>query len=1626
MESWIIWEQVCRVMAALFMVTSLAAAAAALILLIREDLAERFGREYGKRYLRRLGLLAALAVGVWILVIGQSARAAENRNDAGEGSSRSRAETAESAEEINPERASEVEPPTEAGNEQTGLKGNAGQGSAEAGAGANTEPDNNEAGAGADTTQPSEGAGAGTTQPSEPVIEDTTAPSVEIRMTEEVNRDSRGIANCRCDNAGVTVVFSDDRGDDLGIRSCKVIAGDQDGKEIISEWIKGEEEESRSRIELTVDTEEIAGLADGRICVKAQAEDEAGNMGESETFYILDTCAPLLTEIMTYGDGGEGADSGQPGNAGGPVAERTIYDGCDLYYRDGKLTTKIRIEEENEVSWEISFLELPDPGADSGGNSIDRQKKGSGDTGEVEILREGIYGGWRICGEDIAGNRLKAADDCRCTQDAEDFEEDKSGIRLNRRKIIDRTAPEAVIRYSSRADGYRYMEKDGETVYFDADVKVTIHVSDRCGDLEMPVDAKNCRLVRWSDPENDGGEAAEGDNGSAGRPEDSGAAGAHTAQPREQTLSAFGASDIIREDGRVRFGAYGKDRAGNGLTVREVFDEGVFMKPGIGKKVIPYEPDPIRTEQGDANECLPGAEIVRDTVKPVLTTTVSAPAGNPAGTDSKEKIVYYGGDSSLYKNGRKEVRVRFELADTNADENSVEVRTAFEKVPEGQFCDQIRPTWEKAAKEDVTAAAYEGRLLFELVKIPGTRSMPDGVYRFGIAGTDKAGNPLTAAAGERGRDPAIFGAVCEDSAGGVFMTGCKVVDTAAPQGEISIVNPDGEEYYHMSAHRNAWAAERERCMPYRRETAADVIWSVRDTSPAAISFRIVSTLGGGVSDCRDGTDYRNNPGGTVQIRGGQVFRLEQAELADRAGNRSAVLARTFNFYLDTQIPDIDIDTPSVTVAATTAITARNPDGRDLYGGGVQLKIHAQDPDAQEGASGLREVRYDLRVDGRAVREGVLLFSADTEGAAGAGKETASDAELIERDPVYSIDSEVIIPSGGEWESNDIEITVTAQDNAGNCSDPETSGSYRFGIDSSGPSLTVAYDNNDVRNSRYFAKPRRAVITAMERNFSAAGIRVAAPGAKTGPWQFVRRGSDGDSDAWAMEVLFETDGEYTLEIGGTDALGNAASVAYTGEAPQSFILDQTPPVIDVAWDNEDVRNGMYYNRARRASVRITDLSFDARAVKILPVSGAFRKETEAVYETEILYSEEGEWNLQCSCTDLAGNAAIPVSGEPFVVDRTPPRVYFDKGSVEEMGAYGETICPQVRWEEENPSGDCYAMWSNLTAQGQVMECRRAEADEENGLSLPDLPEIREADGICVLSAGMCDLAGNRVYIRRNLSVNRFGSVYDIRSDPGTLEMVNDYYTDAARPFVVTEYNVSPLISRDVTLFRNGAARLLKEGEDYRVTEEKNPSGLRYVYRIDPAAFYEEGTYSILLQSEDETGRQNSSPGRFRQGEAGEYSPSWAVDRTPPTIRLAGVDTARDRFVTDCVPVSLIPSDNLELSELCVRILDDRGNVIREEKLGKEELRAALERNRGEVPIRIEASKDWQTLEAYVTDGAGMRSSGMRTDTSAEKGEILEGYRLLVSTSPLVHLYKSGILPAVVFLALMGTIGFTKIL
>jgi hypothetical protein len=403
----------------------------------------------------------------------------------------------------------------------------------------------------------------------------------------------------------------------------------------------------------------------------------------------------------------------------------------------------------------------------------------------------------------------------------------------------------------------------------------------------------------------------------------------------------------------------------------------------------------------------------------------------------------------------------------------------------------------------------------------------------------------------------------------------------------------------------------------------------------------------------------------------------------------------------------------------------------------------------------------------------------------------------------------------------------------------------------------------------------------------------------------------------------------------------------------------------------------------------------------------------------------------------------------------------------MGAYRDDIAPVLRFEDENPSDQgSMAQWYNLTVGGRAV-CMRTAEGADCKISLPNLPRTEEMDGICVLVGTACDLAGNRSYARRNLCVNRFGSVYDVTEDAGTLAILRDYYTDARSPLIVTEYNVSPLTSWQVTLYRNGIARTLVDGQDYTVTARRNTEGMKYTYRIDPSAFKEEGIYKLLLQSMDAAEGTNRSPGRFRFGgpgagncagdsaidsegkgtgngaedssgssagngtediagsgagnatgneqgslaEAG-YSPEWAVDRTPPTVRITGVDLTKRRFIADEIRIGLLPTDNIEVKRLTVKSVDDRGNPILEQHYEKEELQAILMQNHAEIPVTVEANPKWQTIEVEAEDGAGNRS------------EVIQGIegnvRILVSTNLLVHLYRSGILQAAAFLALIAVI------
>ena len=1072
------------------------------------------------------------------------------------------------------------------------------------------------------------------------------------------------------------------------------------------------------------------------------------------------------------------------------------------------------------------------------------------------------------------------------------------------------------------------------------------------------------------------------------------------------------ADDRERDTGIVSYSIVAADTDGKEIRIENALDSEYKQETVIeidAEKIAELTDGLIRVtaeasdEEGNLGEC--EYSFVLDTVCPVLEANFSTPIGNPAGIDEGRGIVYFGSDPGQYAGGERVIRASLRVTDQNIDPSGLELRSVYAAVPEGQCCEQVWPAWENAAREECRMESGSGEILLQPECFPGSAGTPDGVYQFVITGSDRAGNPLVLSDAGNG----LPGLTCEDAEKGTYVTGRIVVDTQAPAGELRICNEDRETYCRMTDSGGDWALERGSFQPYRKEENAVVMYSTADISPVSVSCGLLSTAGERNDALPNGENHCHPCEGSIRIRGGQVFRIEDLRLRDRAGNETAVLKRTADIYLDISDPTVDTEAPGAVVRAVPQITARMADGRPLYDGPVTLEIFAEDPDREHGGSGLSEVRCEVTRDGVTVMEKVL-FREET-AAWDENEETAGETG---RDLVYRFHGEVSVPSGGEWDCNDIEVTVTARDNAGNLSDSGDGGIRRFGIDTAGPEVKVSFDNNEVRNGQYFDRARTAVVSVRERNFDMGKLQVKAPGAVQGEW---KQGTSGDPETWIMELRFPMDGTYTLDVTGTDALGNAASVSYTGEAPQEFTIDRMPPLLEIIWDNTDARNGNYYNGARRATVRVTDLSFDDSYVKILPFARSFRKVSEVrddriagvipVYEAEIPFTEEGEWALSCLCMDLAGNSAVPLFEEAFIIDRTAPKLYFDGSTVQEMGAYGAEISPALCCEEANLApGSLCAKWNNLTAGGNTMECRGGELLRR--AVLPNLPEERTADGISVLTGTACDLAGNRTIVRRNLCVNRFGSLYDISEDEKTMEMIGAVCTEAENPVVIAEYNISPLTERQITLFRNGNGSVLEEGKDYNVEEENGASGMKYVYRISPAAFSKEGRYSILLESEDETGNHNSSAGRFMTG-AG-YSPSWAVDRTPPVVRITGADMEQSKFIADSVPLCLIPSDNMELSGMEIEITDDQGAVLESHELMGEELHMIMEENGGEVPFVIPARSEWQTLRVAATDGAGNRSSG-------------NGCRVLVSSNLMAHLYSSGILPAAAFLGLILAIRFS---
>ena len=571
------------------------------------------------------------------------------------------------------------------------------------------------------------------------------------------------------------------------------------------------------------------------------------------------------------------------------------------------------------------------------------------------------------------------------------------------------------------------------------------------------------------------------------------------------------------------------------------------------------------------NNCKPSesknqATFILDKTPPVYNVTdMTQPADAKANVDGK--TVYF---------NWQEISTTFEVTDSYLDVQKVKTEVAYVV---GDKYDTLTPAWKdiklgKTEKEKDNGP--ETKITLTAKSMDAESKGDDGVYRFEIAGEDRAGNKLEKESDYQNGVNEYNNT--EQHASGEYWTYNKIIDTEAPKGEITIGS-----YYDAELAPEAVLSVNN-SEPYRSETSASGTVSAKDKSPVKISYPITSTVSG-TRGMETGYGYNQSSG--FEMNGQQVFYLD-ITLTDRAGNVTGPI-KTNSIYLDVEAPNVDQLAPTIQIVANANSSAHGPEGNPLFNSSVPFLIVVTDPNATAQSSGLDEITYEILVDGIVATTGTLK-EKDALKFPVVGSKTYTDPIL---DYSLTYDSKVIADSS--LNSNNIMIRVHASDHAQNKSQRE----YNFGIDIVSPTISVTYDNNDVQNERYFKADRTATIVVTERNFDPSRINVSTNGGSQSGWSYSNNGGNGDNDTWTSTVTYSSDGDYTFSVAGSDILGHEATdISYGGTAPQSFTVDKTVPVITISFDHTSgYQNSKYYNQTRTGTVQIQEHNFRSSDAKV---------------------------------------------------------------------------------------------------------------------------------------------------------------------------------------------------------------------------------------------------------------------------------------------------------------------------------------------------------------------------------------------------------------------------------------------
>lgn len=577
-------------------------------------------------------------------------------------------------------------------------------------------------------------------------------------------------------------------------------------------------------------------------------------------------------------------------------------------------------------------------------------------------------------------------------------------------------------------------------------------------------------------------------------------------------------------------------------------------------------------------------------------------------------------------------------------------------------------------------------------------------------------------------------------------------------------------------------------------------------------------------------------------------------------------------------------------------------------------------------------------------------------------------------------------------SNDIVVSLNFTDNAGNTFEKDQTAT--LSIDRTAPTIGISYDNNsaDSGYANIYKANRTATITITERNFDPDKVEIKLTNTdgvipQVVGWKeiTVAEGENPDGTKHQATVLFAEDGDYTLTVNSLDKADNKAE-----QVENAFTIDKTPAVVSVAYDNNDARNGNYYNAQRIATITVVEHNFDPSRIVITGTAAdpeaapAFpalvgvlnwstsQEHGKDTHVATITYSADARYTFDVAFTDMAGNLTDNYPGDEFYVDTKAPVVQIV--GVTNTGAYNGDVAPIITATDTNYDfGRDVAISLTAANKDGLLDYLKTVAAAERGqtVTYSNFKVEQVVDDIYTLTASATDMAGNTsAPVTVVFSVNRFGSVYDLSQ----LQDINGKYVKSVGDIVFTETNVDPLDHSSILLklYKNGTPADLVEGKDYTVAETGG-SGLwsRYTYTINKNLFTDDARYSITVYSVDKASNINENIDESKEAEI-----SFGVDKTSPVIVPIDLENGM-QYPVPGRDVSIEIKDNLLLEGVTI--------YLNGEKVEYTE-------SMGTYTFHVPESNSKQSLRVAVVDAAGN-----------EQEIVVDGF--LVSTNIFARWYNN---------------------